>query len=139
MPQPKFDRFDIGRFRSSFLPALLVVALGVTGVVTFQAYKASQEHRAVVESVLNAYVSFVAQEIQQSNEMGLVSCAAIWLYPAMEKNEAAEISHLRVDGSCEEQDGGRFDFDLISGQTRTDRVPPTSILREFIGDSAFQY
>ncbi|HEX6064049.1 MAG TPA: HAMP domain-containing sensor histidine kinase, partial [Longimicrobiales bacterium] len=124
MRQPKLDRFNFGRFRSSFLPALLVVALGVTGVVTYQAYEATREHRAVAESVLAAYVSFVARDVQQSARGALLNCAEIWLYPVMLEKSRASMSQIRHDGSCGETDGGRFEIDLQTGQTQTDRLPP---------------
>jgi signal transduction histidine kinase len=121
LPQPILDRLNLGRFRSSFLPALLVVALGVTGIVSYQAYKASREHRTVVESVLAAYVSFVARDVQLSTRMSLVNCAEIWLYPMMLGKAAAEMSEIRSD-QCGAADGGRFEIDLANGEVRTDRV-----------------
>jgi signal transduction histidine kinase len=110
---PKFllDRFHIGRFRSSFLPALLVIALGVTGVVSLHGYRASQEHREVVESVLGAYVSFVAKNAQDATEMAIFSCAEIWLHPVGRPGQDA-IGFIRTTGECGEVDGGRFDLDL---------------------------
>ncbi len=116
MPQSK-DRFNLGRLKSSFLPALLVVALGVTGIVTFYAYQASREHRAVVERVLAAYVSFVAERVQESTEMGLYSCSELWLYPVMSKRGDGSAATIRADGSCGERDGGRFELDLQAKRT----------------------
>ena len=122
MPQPKIDRFNLGRFRSSFLPALLVVALGVTGVVTYQAYEASRKHRAVAESVLAAWVSFVAEHVQLSAQGGLYNCAEIWLYAMMEEKSNANMSQIRVE-RCGVQDGGRFDIDLVHNKVVGDRIP----------------
>ena len=107
-----FDRLKSGRFRSSFLPGLLVVALGVTGVVTYYAYNASRQHREVVERVLTAYVSFVAENMQNSLQLGTFTCAEWWLYPAMLGTTAADMTQIRVDGKCGVRDGGRFDIDL---------------------------
>ena len=100
MPQTRFH-ISLGRFKSSFLPALLIVALGVTGVVTYQAYRASREHRAVVESVLAAYVSFVADRVQEATQMGMFSCADYWLHPA--KNDPAALKAIR-DEDCGARD-----------------------------------
>ena len=122
MRQPKLDRFNFGRFRSSFLPALLVVALGVTGVVTYQAYKASREHRTVAESVLAAWVSFVAEHVQLAAQLGLNNCAEIWFYPMMEKKSDARMSHIRPE-ECGVKDGGRFDIDLVRKTAKGDRIP----------------
>ena len=122
MPHPKLDRFNFGRLRSSFLPALLVVALGVTGVVTYQAYKASRAHRAVAESVLAAYVSFVADHVQLAAQGGLYNCAEIWLYPMMEEKHDANMSQIRPE-ECGVQDGGRFDIDLVRNTATGDRIP----------------
>ena len=120
------DRLKSGRFSSSFLPALLVVALGVTGTVTYHAYKASREHRAVVESVLNAYVSFVAENMQESTQLGVVSCAEVWLYPVMVGNADTPMDRIRTDGACGVQDGGRFDIDLTR-HTADSRLPASMV------------
>jgi signal transduction histidine kinase len=96
------------------LPTLLVIALGVTGIVTFHAYQASREHRAVVERVLAAYVSFVADRVQESTQMALNSCAEYWLYPVMAQPGQDRASSIRVDGSCGVSDGGRFELDLVN-------------------------
>ena len=120
--QSLLDRLTYGRFSSSFLPALLVVALGVTGTVTYHAYKASREHREVVERVLAAYVSFVAEKMQESTQLGVVSCAEVWLYPVMLGKTGASMNQIRADGSCGARDGGRFDIDLTKG-TAASRLP----------------
>ncbi|HEY0670928.1 MAG TPA: HAMP domain-containing sensor histidine kinase [Longimicrobiales bacterium] len=123
MPQAK-SQLSLGRLRSSFLPALLVVALGVTGLVTFQAYQASREHRAVVERVLAAYVSFVADRVQEATQMGMYSCGEYWLYPAITNPDAA-MQSIRTDDSCGASDGGRFDLNLhdrqVSAASLTDQ------------------
>ncbi len=114
MPQTK-SRSSAGRFRSSFLPALLVIALGVTGVVTLQAYRASRHHRAVVEQVLAQYVSFVAHNVKGATQAALFSCAEFWLLPALTEVDNA-MSELRTDEACGSRDGGRFDLDLRAGR-----------------------
>lgn len=111
MPQLKFEWLQLGRFRSSFLPALLVVALGVTGVVTLHGYKASERYRKVAESVLSVYVSIVASNAQQATQLALYSCAELWLHPVM-RPTGANLAAIRTDRSCGESDGGRFDLNL---------------------------
>jgi signal transduction histidine kinase len=123
LPQPILDRLQLGRFRSYFLPALLVVALGVTGFVTHRAYKASLAYRTAVESVLAAYVSNVAEDLRQSTQMSMWDCELVWLYPMMLGKNAADMSLIRPEGTCNAGDGGRFDIDLMHGTARTDGVP----------------
>ena len=113
MPQPKFDRFHLDRLRSSFLPALLIVALAVTATVTWHAYRASREHRAVVERVMTAYVSFVAQRVQEATQQAINSCAEYWLYPVRTSAEPAP-SQIQIGDGCGATDGGRFQIELNS-------------------------
>jgi hypothetical protein len=82
LPQPIIDRFNTGRLRSSFLPALLVVALGVTGVVTFHGYTASQKYRAAFETMLAAYVSNVGDDLQAATQAGILK------YPELRRDLA---------------------------------------------------
>jgi signal transduction histidine kinase len=103
------------------MPALLLVALGVTGIVTLQAYKASRQHRAVAEQVLNGYVSFVAQNLKTSVQESLYTCAEFWLYPAL-SNEADAMDKLRTDDACRSADGGRFDLDLRASRVHASRA-----------------
>jgi signal transduction histidine kinase len=117
LPQPKLDGYQPGRFRSAALPMLLVIALGVTGIVTYHAYQASREHRAVVERVLAAYVSFVTERVQESTQSALYSCAEMWLHPVMTQRGNDRTSGIRVDGSCGARDGGRFELDLQNHRT----------------------
>ena len=108
----KLDRLNIGRFRSFFLPALLVVALGVTGVVTLHAYKASEKYRAAFEDLLAASVSWVTKSAQTSAEMALYSCVEYWLYPVMTPKGTGNVDGIRADQSCKEQKGHEFEIDL---------------------------
>jgi signal transduction histidine kinase len=112
LPQPKHDRFHFRRFRSAFLPALLIIALAVTGIVTYHAYQASRQHRAAVERVLAAYVAFVADHVQIATQLGLFSCGEAMLYPVM---RGGGMEDVRIEGLCGESDGGRFEFDLRNG------------------------
>jgi signal transduction histidine kinase len=113
LPKLQIDRFDIGRFRSSFLPALLVVALGVTGVVSLRGYRTAQVLRATLESTLEAYVSFVAEHAQKSTELAIMSCAEFWLAPVMTPDGGPDDIHLHRQ--CGEEDGGRFELDITHG------------------------
>ncbi len=113
------DRFHLGRFRSYFLPALLVVALGVTGIVTYHAHQASREYRSAFERVLAAYVSNVAEDVQESTQMSMWDCGMGWLYPMMLAKQAADMTEIRPNGPCTARDGGRFDINLVEGTAQT--------------------
>ncbi len=52
-----------GRFRSSFMVLLLVVALLLTGVLAFQAYRAEEYHQETAGSVLQDYAELAAEEL----------------------------------------------------------------------------
>jgi signal transduction histidine kinase len=128
LPQLKLDRFQIGRFRSSFLPALLVIALGVTGVVTVRGYRASQRYRAMTESVLSTYVSFVADNAKNVTEMALFSCGEYWMHPVMRSADPS-IAAIRSNvQDCGDRDGGRFDLDLTQGSVAQTSVADKQML-----------
>jgi signal transduction histidine kinase len=110
LPQLSFDRISLGRFRPSFLPALLIVALAVTGTVTLHAYRASKEHRAVVERVLAAYVSFAAQRVQHVTQDGVFSCAEYWLIGVIKSDEPSR-TQVRLD-ACRAASSATFELDL---------------------------
>lgn len=124
MPQPILDRLNLGRLKTSFLPALLVVALGVTGIVTFRGYTAAREYRAAFETILAAYVSNVADDLQEAIQLGINNCTEIWLYPVMDGKQAADMSLIRADGSCGERDAGRFEIDLKEITAETQNLSP---------------
>ena len=52
-----------GRFRSSFMVLLLVVALLLTGVLAFQAYRAEEYHQETAGSILQDYAELAAEEL----------------------------------------------------------------------------
>lgn len=52
-----------GRFRSSFMVLLLVVALLLTGVLAFQAYRAEEYHQETAGSILQDYAQLAAEEL----------------------------------------------------------------------------
>ena len=125
MPKPNSVRFQLGRFRPSFLPALLSVALGVTGVVTFHAYKASKEHREALESVLSAYMSFAAQRVQEATQQGFASCAEYLLNPVM-KAEVPKREQLLFD-ACLTADAASFELDLANRKVISENRLPAEM------------
>ncbi len=52
-----------GRFRSPFMVLLLVVALLLTGVLAFQAYRAEEYHQETAGSILQDYAELAAEEL----------------------------------------------------------------------------
>ena len=52
-----------GRFRSSFMVLLLVVALLLTGVLAFQAYRAEEYHQETAGSILQDYAELAVEEL----------------------------------------------------------------------------
>lgn len=52
-----------GRLRSSFMVLLLVVALLLTGVLAFQAYRAEEYHQETAGSILQDYAELAAEEL----------------------------------------------------------------------------
>jgi signal transduction histidine kinase len=114
LPNLESVRFQLGRIRPSFLPALLIVALAVTGIVTFHAYKASKEHREALEGVLSAYMSFAAQRVQEATQQGMFSCAEYLLNPAL---KAAEPTRQQINlDACNVATGATFEMDLEHGK-----------------------
>lgn len=49
-----------GRFRSSFMVLLLVVALLLTGVLAFQVYRSEEYHQETAGSILQDYAELAA-------------------------------------------------------------------------------
>ena len=127
MPNLESVRFRLGRFRPSFLPALLIVALAVTGIVTFHAYKASKEHREALESVLSAYMSFAAQRVQEATQQGIQSCAEWLLVPAIRAPKLS-LDNVRREG-CLVMDGIAFELDLASRRVTTPAELKSDIAR----------
>jgi signal transduction histidine kinase len=87
MPVPLVWSSIVGRIRSSFMGVLLVIALVVTGVVTYHAYQSSQRHRAIVDRVLHDYVTFASYQLSVSTKLALNSCAKDWFRPIFEGRE----------------------------------------------------
>lgn len=107
----------VGRIRSSFLGGLLVVALGVTGVVTYHAYSASKEYKAIVERVLNDYVTFASYQINNSTRITLYDCARAWFRPIIAGNEQPGAMAAIRSNECGSNASGRFELDLGKGLT----------------------
>jgi signal transduction histidine kinase len=128
LPNLESVRFQLGRFRPSFLPALLTVALAVTGVVTFHAYKASKEHREALESVLSAYMSFAAQRVQEATQQGIQSCAEWLLVPAIKKPEL-KLDNVLRDGCLVASGGIAFELDLTGRKVTTPAGLNTDLAR----------
>ncbi|HVF39598.1 MAG TPA: HAMP domain-containing sensor histidine kinase [Gemmatimonadaceae bacterium] len=59
--------------RSALLIALLLLALGFTGVLAYQALDAERTHRAAAERALNDYASFAAWQLNQQASQELLS------------------------------------------------------------------
>jgi signal transduction histidine kinase len=98
----------------SLLPALLVVALGVTGVVSMHGYKASRDHRAAFEKILAAYVSFMGERAQLATEGAIDSCGGYWLGPVIWQDGG--VNDIRLDQTCGEKAPGRFELDLAASK-----------------------
>lgn len=117
MPHSTSFSVRTGRAGPWYLGALLMVALGVTGFVTYRAYMASRQEKAIVERVLREYVSFASYQLQQNTRMGLQSCLHDWLDPMLARR-AGDPAHHDAK-ACGNTTDARFDIDFASGAVTT--------------------
>ncbi|MGQ0816178.1 MAG: sensor histidine kinase [Gemmatimonadota bacterium] len=112
-----------GGLRSSFLGALLLIALGVTVIVTYRAYEASREHRAIVERVLSDYVAVASYQFGISTRIALHSCLRDWL----DDVPADGIGGIEAS-KCHSAETSRFEIDFTSGRSSASHEISTELL-----------
>lgn len=118
----------ISWLRSSFLGGLLVIALGVTGVVTYRAYVASREYRAIVERVINDYVAVASYQMMQATEHSMYSCLTTW-FRELPRPIAEWENDARLN-ECGNRNRSRFVFESDSREFITHGGPiPAPLLR----------
>lgn len=79
---------DSHRSRSLFVVALLVLALGLAGVLAYQAWDAARAHRVTSEETLRNYASFAASEFGRVAEAELASAVHMAFYACKHGNIA---------------------------------------------------
>lgn len=114
MPQPNAILARLGRYRSTLLGALLVVALAVTGVVTLQAYRASRNYKAIVERVLHDYVATAAYQYQQDVSTAMNGCVNA-LFSSLTDPTNGKVSPQDLT-LCNNTTRDYFEYDYATGK-----------------------
>lgn len=79
------------RSRSLWVVALLVLALGLAGVLAYQAWDAARAHRATSEETLRNYASFAASEFGRVTEADLASAVRMAFYACNRGNTTVRL------------------------------------------------
>ncbi|HUP90241.1 MAG TPA: HAMP domain-containing sensor histidine kinase [Longimicrobiales bacterium] len=114
MPQPTAILVRFGRYRSTMLGALLVVALAVTGVVTYQAYRASRNYKQIVERVLHDYVATATYQYSQNVSTAVDGCVKI-LFSDLTDPAIGKISNTNLL-QCGNQNSDYFEYDFARNE-----------------------
>lgn len=125
----------VSRIKSSFLGGLLVVALGVTGVVTYHAYRSSVEHKEIVQRVLHDYVTFAAFQLGGSTKTALYNCAKEWFQPVRDGLAPLSMAGVRPN-ACGAHETGRFEIDLNAARAPIAQGGITSAALAWVADTA---
>ncbi len=115
-----------GRLRSFSLGALLLVALVVTGFVTWQAYQASRQEKAIVERVLREYVAFASYQLEQNIKTSAYNCLGAWFNTVAADAPTGTIADVPLT-ACGNTGDARFAIDLATGTMQgygSGSVPP---------------